>query len=77
VTSLASAGCVLVGIDTPSVDPHDSKELESHSAIYESNMGILEGVILNNVEPGLYDLIALPLKIAEADASPVRAILVR
>lgn len=72
---LKSQGVVLVGIDTPSVDPATDKTLASHKAIYESDMAILEGIILSDVAPGLYQLIALPLRIEGADASPVRAIL--
>ncbi len=72
---LSDKGVILVGIDTPSVDPHDSKNLESHSVIYQKNMAILEGIILDQVNDDLYTLIALPLKIKDADASPVRAIL--
>jgi arylformamidase len=72
---LHSKGVLLVGIDTPSVDPADDKELLTHNAIYKSNMAILEGIVLQNVAPGCYDLIALPLPLAGADASPVRAVL--
>ena len=72
---LKSKNVILVGIDTPSVDPWDSKELESHESLFQTNMRVLEGLILNKVPAGLYDLIALPLRIEDADASPVRAIL--
>jgi arylformamidase len=72
---LKEKGVVLVGIDTPSVDPATDKTLESHKAIFESDMAILEGILLSHVVPGLYQLIALPLRIEGADASPVRAIL--
>ena len=65
----------LIGIDTPSVDPADDKILHSHNCIYKNNLAILEGVILKNVEDGFYTLVALPLKIKDADAAPVRAIL--
>jgi arylformamidase len=68
---------ILVGIDTPSVDPADSKDLETHNSIYKNNLAILEGVVLDEVEDGNYFLIALPLKIKEGDASPVRAILLK
>ena len=68
---------LLVGIDTPSVDPADSKDLESHNTIFKNNLAILEGIVLDKVEDGIYTLIALPLKIKEADASPVRAILLK
>ncbi|MEM6531215.1 MAG: cyclase family protein [Myxococcota bacterium] len=72
---LSERGVKLVGIDTPSVDPSTSKGLESHAAIAERDMAILEGIVLGHVEPGLYRLYALPLRIQGADASPVRAVL--
>ena len=72
---LSSLGVRLVGIDTPSVDPSDSKDLPSHQALYRNDMAVLEGILLSEVPDGLYNLIALPLRIKGADASPVRAIL--
>lgn len=75
INFLASKDVMLVGIDTPSVDPADSKELESHQAIYQNNMAILEGLVLSEIPDDCYQLIALPLKIKSGDASPVRAIL--
>lgn len=75
VDYLAKQGVILVGIDTPSVDLSDDKILESHNRIYQNNMAILEGIVLNQVSDGNYFLISLPLKIQSADASPVRAIL--
>ena len=72
---LAKKGCLLVGIDTPSVDPESSKDLPSHNAIKAHKMAILEGLVLDSIDFGAYELIALPLKIAQGDASPVRAIL--
>ncbi len=74
---LAEKNVILVGIDTPSVDPHDDKELISHNCIYKNNMAILEGIVLDEVNEGVYQLIALPLKIKNADAGPVRAILIK
>ncbi|MCP4805444.1 MAG: hypothetical protein GY913_13845 [Proteobacteria bacterium] len=76
VAMLAAQGVVLVGIDTPSVDPFSSKSLESHNAIFDNDLSVLEGVVLTHVQPGTYTLIALPLKLADCDASPVRAVLV-
>ena len=76
VDFLATSGVILVGIDTPSIDPASSKKLEAHQKVYSNNMAILEGVVLNHVKEGLYKLIALPLKIDGGDASPVRAVLV-
>ncbi|MGZ5280623.1 MAG: cyclase family protein [Pseudobdellovibrionaceae bacterium] len=72
---LKSQGCVLVGIDTPSVDPQDSKALESHQALFQTGIAVLEGLILTKVPEGLYTLVALPLPIEGGDASPVRALL--
>ena len=77
VNFLFEQGVQLVGIDTPSVDLCNDKELLSHNAIAKCDMSILEGVVLNNAEDGIYTLIALPLKLDKADASPVRAVLVK
>ncbi|HSR15327.1 MAG TPA: cyclase family protein [Gemmatimonadales bacterium] len=75
VDALAAAGVRLVGIDTPSVDLLDSKELPSHQAVLRHDMAILEGLVLAGVPAGLYELIALPLALQGFDASPVRAVL--
>ena len=75
IDALAGRGVCLVGIDTPSIDPSDSKELESHQAVARNDMAILEGLVLQGVEPGRYELIAPPLKIRGGDAGPVRAVL--
>ncbi|MCO4771403.1 MAG: cyclase family protein [Deltaproteobacteria bacterium] len=77
VVWLHDRGARLVGIDTPSVDPCHDATLASHTAIAARDMAILEGVVLTHVEPGEYTLIALPLRIEGADASPVRAALQR
>ncbi len=74
---LAKQGVQLIGIDTPSVDPFDDKALLSHQALKKFNVVNLEGLVLDQVPDGLYELVALPLKILGADASPVRAILIR
>ncbi len=76
IDELARKKVRLVGIDTPSVDPADSKGLEAHQAIYRNDLAILEGIVLGQVPDGIYTLIAPPLKIEGGDASPVRAILV-
>lgn len=77
IVFLAGQGVRLVGIDTPSIDLENSKELPTHQAIYQNDMAILEGIVLSHVPEGLYQLIALPLKIKGADASPVRAVLLK
>jgi len=75
IDHLAALKVVTVGIDTPSVDPADSKGLESHQALFRHDLAVLEGLILDRVASGLYTLVALPLALKDADASPVRAIL--
>lgn len=72
---LAGHGVKLVGIDTPSVDLFESKDLSTHHAVLRHDMAILEGLLLENVPPGVYELIALPLKLVGFDGSPVRAVL--
>lgn len=76
VDHLAARGVRLVGIDTPSIDLCDDAALLSHSAVARHDMAILEGIVLAHVPPGAYTLIALPLPLEGADASPVRAVLV-
>ncbi|HYV20086.1 MAG TPA: cyclase family protein [Verrucomicrobiae bacterium] len=75
VDFLHERGARLVGVDTPSLDPCTSKDLPAHQACLRHDMAILEGLVLAHVPEGLYELIALPLPIAGADGSPVRAIL--
>lgn len=75
VEHLHRQGVQLVGIDTPSVDLFDAKDLPSHRQCLKYDMAILEGLFLKDVPEGLYELIALPLKLVDFDASPVRAIL--
>jgi arylformamidase len=75
IEALHARGVVLVGIDTPSVDPFQSKALEAHNALARCGMANLEGVVLTNAGEGDYELIALPLRIKGGDASPVRAVL--
>lgn len=75
VEALAVAGVRLVGIDSASMDKETSKTLDAHHAVRRAGMRILEGLVLDDVPEGDYELIALPLKIAGADAAPMRAIL--
>ena len=75
VERLAARGVVLIGIDTASIDPADSLTLESHQVIRRLDLRVLENLVLDAVPEGDYELIALPLKLATADASPVRAVL--
>ncbi len=75
IERLADAGVQLVGIDTASIDPAASKDLPSHQAVRRRGLRVLENLLLDDVPEGDYELIALPLKLTTADASPVRAVL--
>ena len=66
---------LLIGIDTPSVDPATSQDLPCHQQLLARNLRVLENLVLDDVPEGDYELIALPLKLMRADASPVRAVL--
>jgi arylformamidase len=75
IERLADLGVRLVGIDTASIDPAESKTLEAHQVIRRRGLRVLENLVLDEVDEGDYELIALPLKLTTADASPVRAVL--
>jgi arylformamidase len=75
IDALHEKGVRLIGIDTPSIDLFDSKDLPSHHAVLLHDMAVLEGLVLRDVPDGVYELIALPLKLVGFDASPVRAVL--
>jgi arylformamidase len=75
IEQLAGLGVKLVGIDTASIDPAESKSLDSHQVIRRLGLRVLENLVLDDVPEGDYELIALPLKLMAADASPVRAVL--
>jgi arylformamidase len=74
---LRGRGVKLLGVDLPSVDPIDSKELRNHHALAVAGIAILEGLDLSAAAAGLYSLAALPLKIIGGDGAPVRAVLWR
>ncbi len=75
IERLADLGVMLVGIDSASIDPATSKTLDSHQVIRRRGLRVLENLVLDDVPEGDYELIALPLKLTTADASPVRAVL--
>ena len=73
--ALAARGVVLVGIDTPSVDPYDDHAYQAHRALVAAGVMWLEGLVLADVPPGRYALSGLPLRVEGGDGSPVRAVL--
>jgi len=72
---LGSIGVVLYGADAASMDHVESKQLPGHHALRRNGIAILEGLDLRHAPDGIYELVALPLKIVGGDASPVRAVL--
>ncbi|MFL5385877.1 MAG: cyclase family protein [Longimicrobiaceae bacterium] len=72
---LVARGVRLLGTDAPSPDPLESNDLPVHHVLLGAGIPIVENLLLDDVAPGAYELIALPLRLAEADASPVRAVL--
>ncbi len=75
IDALAVRGCRLIGTDAPSIDPETCKALRSHHAAHRAGMAILEGLVLDGIAEGRYELIALPLPIEGIEATPVRAVL--
>jgi arylformamidase len=73
--ALQAAGVRLVGVDTPSVDRFADADLPAHRRCGELGLLVLEGLTLASVPAGVYELIALPLKLVGLDGSPVRAVL--
>ena len=74
---LAENGAILVGTDASSIDPPDAEDLPAHRALLSRGIALLEHLALEAVEEGEYQLVALPLRLDELDASPVRAVLIR
>ena len=75
VRTLLGRGLRLLGVDSPSVDARDSKNLPVHHMLFSANAVILENLDLRRVSPSMYELMAFPLKLMAMDAAPVRAVL--
>ncbi len=72
---LARKRVSLVGIDYLSIAPFGEEAADVHRALLEARVVILEGLVLSGVEPGDYELVCLPLKVARGDGAPARAML--
>ena len=68
---------MLVGTDAASIDPEDAEDLPAHRALLGRGVALLEDLNLEGVPEGEYQLVALPLRFQDLDASPVRAILIQ
>jgi arylformamidase len=74
-TYLAQVGIKLVGFDYLSIEKFGSTDYAAHVALLKAGVVIVEGLDLSEIEPGEYDMVCLPLRIAGADGSPARVVL--
>jgi arylformamidase len=72
---LAERGVRTVGVDYLSVGGYRDDGLETHAALLGAGIWVIEGLNLRGVEPGVYELVCLPLRLIGAEGSPARAIL--
>jgi arylformamidase len=72
---LAELGIQTVGVDYLSVGGFRKDAEETHQALLEAGIWVIEGLDLSELEPGEYELICLPVKIERSDGAPARAIL--
>jgi arylformamidase len=72
---LVKRGVQLVGVDYLSVAPFGHSK-ETHRALLEAGVVVIEGLDLSRVTQGRYSLYCLPLKLMGSDGAPARAILV-
>jgi len=73
---LVERGVQLVGVDYLSVAPYGDS-IPTHTVLLKAGIVIVEGLNLSQVSRGFYDLYCLPLKIADSDGAPARAILIQ
>lgn len=74
---MAASGVMTVGLDYITVDPYGSKDFPAHHTLLDNGVCIIECIRLQNVEPGEYYLMCLPLKLQGTDGSPARAVLLK
>lgn len=73
--ALIEKGIRLVGMDCPSVDLFEAPGHPAHRALMAAGVIIIEGLDLNGIPAGDYELICLPLKIENSDGAPARVVL--
>lgn len=72
---LVDRGIQTVGIDYLSVDAYDNPNAETHRILLGAGVWIIEGLRLDGVSAGRYELLCLPLKMIGSDGAPARAVL--
>ncbi len=73
---LAARRIKLFGIDYLSVKQRGSADNRPHTELLGRGIPIIEGLNLQNVKPGKYQLVALPLKFVGLDGAPARVVLI-
>jgi Predicted metal-dependent hydrolase len=70
-------GIKTVGLDYITVDPHGSSDFPAHKTLLYNDVCIIECINLENVDPGEYFLMCLPLKLKGTDGAPARVMLLK
>ncbi len=73
---LLNHGIKLVGIDYLSIEPFGSTDYQVHHIHLDARVIVVEGVNLREIQPGSYELVCLPIKLAGAEGAPARAVLI-
>mgnify|MGYP001615919717 CR=1 FL=1 len=74
---LASKQIKALGVDGPSVDRLHSGSHPVHHVCFDAGISVFENLYLHDVAAGEYVFFGFPLKIEGAEASPIRAVLVK
>ena len=74
---LVEQGLRLVGVDYLSIEEFGSLDFATHHTLLQAEVVILEGLDLRRVSPGEYTISCFPLRIADGDGAPARAILMK
>jgi arylformamidase len=74
---LIANGIKLVGVDYLSIEPFKAPGAPAHRTLLGAGAIVIEGLDLHEVEPGVYDMLCLPLRVVGADGAPARVLLRR
>ena len=75
--ALVARGVVTVGVDALSVEQYHAGHHRSHDTLLRAGVAVVEGLALENVAAGEYQLVCLPLRIRGCDGAPARVVLIR
>ena len=74
---LIEHGIKVVGVDYLSVEVFKTPGAPAHHTLLGGGAIVIEGLNLRDVEPGIYDMLCLPLRLVGADGAPARVVLRR